>query len=1548
MDREEMIKRFVDFLRGYADDKGNEVYISKLKDLLTVIPKRSLTIDWTHLNSYDPELAEELINNPEETLEAAEDAIQIVLREPPIEKREEFKVHARFFNLPKALLVKELGSEHINRFIQVEGIVTRVSEVKPFVQRAVFVCKDCGNEMIRLQKPYENITKPARCDACGSRNLELDVEKSKFLNFQSFRLQDRPESLKGGQMPRFVDAFLLDDLVDSSLPGDRVLATGILRVILEQKDKKPIFRKVLEVNHIEQLSKEIEELDISPEDEQKIRELARRKDVVEAIVDSIAPAIWGMKDVKMGIALALFGGVQRILPDGTKLRGESHVLLVGDPGVAKSQLLRYVANLAPRAIYTSGKSSSAAGLTAAAVRDEFTGSWVLEAGVLVLADGGFACLHPDSRVLVDGKYQRIEDLFELQKSYKARSGNEIVDIQEKNMEVVALDPSTMKTRKSTATIIRRKPWKGNLIRLKLRSGNEITLTPDHLLIDGNTLEWKEAEKFKVGDKVIAPLKLPSTQSKVYILDILPENWKVKLTKKEKDELKEEVLKHYGSLAEFNRKYNVSRDFLSGKSSITVGKFREILKDLGIYETWRERSLTYGPNYRRERLKVSYITPELAYFIGFLYGDGWISKHGSKVHVRIVQSKVHKEQIERIRKTFRAFYNGELMEHDRRTKSEVAGNKVESESITFHVGSPLLAFIYEYLTEDNLKNTFSLNDEALKAFIAGALDSDGCVSVKNSKRGKVVHIEFLLSDDVERDRAFAMLLRRFDVYAKVIPGKGVNRIRITSREDVENLLNAVRDYSVKIKVLPEKKHLVSSYSDKIPTEPMRKLAKEILDSVPATALQKAGLWSTIYAYTHGKYAPSRIQVRKIIERIGHLIPSETLVKLKVLVTRDYFLDEIVSIERIPYEGYVYDLYVPGEHNFIAEGIIVHNCIDEFDKMSDRDRSAIHEALEQQSYHHDFELLLADGRKVKIGELVDELIEKNRDKVILGKDTEILPVEDVELLAYDLEKMDIVKVKADRVSRHKAPREFIRIKFSNGREITVTPEHPIMVWEDGKIVEKPAERVSAGDIALGVLKYPVGVEAEFKTKFGELREAEDYQDHLYSLGKPSKIRKYGNYYEVYEDERYFPKELVKPLLRAGRVLKVSQSPKERQAFVRDLVKGSVIEGYLSRVLERIKELESTFDDPVRSIELLPKFWLYQQTGMSPNLLKRLVSVGDEVAVRRVKLACEVLLRRAREPLEEFLKWWEGNINFLRVKKVSVVPNDRWEWVYDVTVEPHHLFVSHGLVLHNTISISKAGITATLNARTTVIAAANPKFGRFNRHKSLPEQLDLPPTLLSRFDLIFLLLDEPDEKLDSNIAEHILKVRRGEAEAVTPKIPYDLLKKYIAYARKNVHPVLSREAMEEIKRYYVRMRKGFKGSGDEGVQPIPITARQLEALIRLSEAHARMRLSETVTREDARAAIRLMEDMIRKIAVDEEGTLDVSILEVGTSSRKINKIDRLISIIKALEEEGEYGAPVDKVLEEASKQGINKAEARRLLEELSAQSRIYEPRAGFYRVL
>ncbi|AJC72842.1 MCM2/3/5 family DNA replication licensing factor [Thermococcus guaymasensis DSM 11113] len=841
----------------------------------------------------------------------------------------------------------------------------------------------------------------------------------------------------------------------------------------------------------------------------------------------------------------------------------------------------------------------------------------------------------------------------------------------------------------------------------------------------------------------------------------------------------------------------------------------------------------------------------------------------------------------------------------------------------------------------------MDDEALKAFIAGALDSDGCVSVKKSERGSVVHIEFLLSNDLESDKAFALLLRRFDIYARVIPGKGVNKIRVTGREDVTNLLNAVKDYSVKVKEIPTKKHLVSARSDKVPAEPVRRIAKAIIKSVPAKVLQERGLWSTVYSYAGGKYQPSRIQLRKIVERLGDVLTPEIRLKLEVLATRDYFLDEIVSIERVPYEGYVYDLYVPGEHNFLAEGIIVHNCIDEFDKMSDRDRSAIHEALEQQSYHHDFELLLADGRKVKIGELVDSLIEANRDKVILGRDTEILPVDEIEVLAYDLEKKEVVKVKANRVSRHKAPEKFIRLRFSNGREIVVTPEHPIMVWENGEIREKPAEKVTVDDVVLGVARYPIEIEQPGEPLRDE-RAAWNRQDYLYSLGIVSKIKKAPGRYEVAPTERTFPGELLKMLRDAGKELRFKLS--KWYPARKPLVPEKLLREEIQRLKDHIKHVREVAEkEPSKALNYLIKSKIASKYGLTSQTLEHWVARGEQLALSIVKNEVEKTAERIEEAIKNVEELLDGNVNFLEVKKVEEIPNEGWEWVYDVTVEPYHLFVSHGLVLHNTISISKAGITATLNARTTVIAAANPKFGRFNRMKSLPEQLDLPPTLLSRFDLIFLLLDEPDEKIDASIAEHILKVRRGEAEVVTPKIPYDLLKKYIAYARKNVHPVLSREAMEEIKRYYVKMRKSLKRGNEEGVQPIPITARQLEALIRLSEAHARMRLSETVTREDARAAIELIEAMMRTIAVDEEGNIDVSILEVGKSSKKLNKIEKLVDIIKNLEPEGEYGAPADKVIEAAKQAGVgSKREVEKLIEELKADGRIYEPRAGFYRVL
>jgi len=388
-----LVERFINFFHNYTNDEGKHVYLEKIADLLTLKSSKSLEVDWNHLNIYDSELAYELIElkrfYPEDIIDAAEEAVYAILKEDFF--REDLVFHVRFYNLPKTLLVKDVGSEHIHKFIQVEGIVSRQVEHKPFVHRAVFRCKDCGHEMPRFQKPYIGIVRPNKCESCGSKNIELNIEFSTFLNAQYFRIQDLPDAMMGTNA-RSIEAVVLDDLVDSFLPGDRVRVTGVLRIVLEKKGGLPIFRKILEVNHIDVITKQIKDIELSQQEIKKIEDFAKRKDIVDLITRSIAPSIYGYEDIKKGIALALFSGGDWIAPDNTVTRGCSHVLLLGDPGTAKSSISRFLQQIIPRGVWTTAKTSSAAGLTAAAVRDEFTGSWVLEAGALVLANGGICVI----------------------------------------------------------------------------------------------------------------------------------------------------------------------------------------------------------------------------------------------------------------------------------------------------------------------------------------------------------------------------------------------------------------------------------------------------------------------------------------------------------------------------------------------------------------------------------------------------------------------------------------------------------------------------------------------------------------------------------------------------------------------------------------------------------------------------------------------------------------------------------------------------------------------------------------------------------------------------------------------------------------------------------------------------------------------------------------------------------------------------------------------------------------------------------------------------
>ena len=269
-------------------------------------------------------------------------------------------------------------------------------------------------------------------------------------------------------------------------------------------------------------------------------------------------------------------------------------------------------------------------------------------------------------------------------------------------------------------------------------------------------------------------------------------------------------------------------------------------------------------------------------------------------------------------------------------------------------------------------------------------------------------------------------------------------------------------------------------------------------------------------------------------------------------------------------------------------------------------------------------------------------------------------------------------------------------------------------------------------------------------------------------------------------------------------------------------------------------------------------------------------------------------------------------LNISDVEIIPNEgemQTDWVYDITVEPTHNFISHGVILHNTISIAKAGIVATLQSKTAIIAAANPKGGRYDEHKFPSENIDLSPPILSRFDLIFIVKDKPEAKLDDRIAEHVLKnhmegyeetfVEEHEEESAEDKkeqdyIPMDLFKKYIRYAKKVSHPRLTKEIAARIKEYYLKLRGQNNGDHDA---PISVVARTLDGIVRMCEAYAKMAIRDVLP-EDLDAVIELLDRSMHDVGFDAEtGKIDMDRILSGNSNSKRNKIQMILDKISEI---------------------------------------------------
>ena len=348
----------------------------------------AVVVDYQELDMFSPDVTDYLRENPENGIGAAEEGLQVH------EQVTSEDMGVRFSNFPEHefVLLRNLRSEHIGKFIPIEGMIKRASQVKPEVVSAVFECVQCG-DLYEKEQDSSKLKSPYKCD-CGSK--KFDVQEKIMTDTQVVTLEENPESREGSEQPTSLSVRLEGDLVDPEfqkrvVPGNVVEVTGVVRETPLQKDSKK-YDIYMEASHLNPTQQEFEQLELSQEEIDEIKAMSEDDDIFQQINDSIAPSIYGHDRIKEAIALQMFGGVKKTREDGVKSRGDLHILLIGEPGTGKSQLLKFTGEIAPKGRYVVGKSSTGAGLTASVVKEESTGEFSLEAGAVVLAHKGMAAI----------------------------------------------------------------------------------------------------------------------------------------------------------------------------------------------------------------------------------------------------------------------------------------------------------------------------------------------------------------------------------------------------------------------------------------------------------------------------------------------------------------------------------------------------------------------------------------------------------------------------------------------------------------------------------------------------------------------------------------------------------------------------------------------------------------------------------------------------------------------------------------------------------------------------------------------------------------------------------------------------------------------------------------------------------------------------------------------------------------------------------------------------------------------------------------------------
>ncbi|MBN2067331.1 MAG: ATP-binding protein [Candidatus Diapherotrites archaeon] len=1568
-------------------------YKKEIERLVGSYPeKRSLNVDFGLLQQFDYQLADELIESPDYLLEAAEQALESV--DIPALEVKEFRPHVRFFNLPKdrEKLIRDIGSEDLGKLIAVEGVVRQITDVLPKLMVAVWKCRRCGN-IYRIEQKTQEISMPNFCE-CKHRDFELQQDQSTFIDFQKIQIQEPLEKLKGNEQAVYLDIYVSDDQVNKVGAGDKTRFVGTLRLYPAQQ-KKIVYGRFLASMHMEETEREFEEVEVTPEEEKEIQKLAKNPKIYEMLTGSIAPAIYGHEVVKESIILQLFGGVKKVLPGNQVIRGNAHVLLVGDPGCLVADERIVLGNGAIERMGDLGQEH------------------LEEINVQVLTGQGGA---KRDRATVFHYYKSqpvIEIITETGKSIRGTANHPLMQVSKEDgclkrqwtrldefregdqVAVVAGIPCGIEGFVETGF----KP-------IKYTSGPKPKgslpekLTPElaaflgYMTGDGRVRKYETAFVVADGEKdILKPLiqmaeglfsikprivrrKLPGRTVWLNYASIYSNNIAQNLMFLKEKRIPKIVMRSGNKVAASFLKWLYEADgcaFCKGRGRRAISfkaKNIELLRDMqvlllrfGIHSRIVKRALqirrgrdiikfaeNIGFASKKKRQRLEKLKKEARKFKRF----------GQQRSERIVKIIKHKPEdvfdIE-VPNSHRFIANGVVSHNTGKSQILQAANNIAPKSI--YTAGKTTSGVGLCVAPDSL----ILNDNGFKRIgnfveenfcsekaveeIPNAWANDFCG--KSHSLNQQLKVEEGRISKIWRIKAPPEMIEietRLGKKLELTPNTSIIRIKENKIEWTQAKDAMPGDFIACCRKLPEGERkniptisvLASDKNIKV-KDNVSALLKEMTNRLVQNygTLQKIAKRmgksrDTLYAIRNKKFYHA-ISLKNFVEMgkeagFDEGVVSGHISEIFISHGKEMKLPRYLDDEEIAYLAGL----VLGDGNLCERG----------NSSSIRFFSASEQLL------HRFDRIVSE----KFGLAAEKINDGIR---VPARRVKFRAVCDI-LKAFGLHK-DKTKIKISHLASE-MPNNVLA-KLLQGLFDT-----------DGYVVAGESYSASIGlttiseelarSTQLGLLKFGIQSKLRKKKKAGQLAVGRKISVRSKHDQYCIEIRGKGNI-DLFKESIGFSLERKK-----GKLQKLVSA-----------AKGNTNIDVIPQIKTLLKEENAE--------------WVYS-SGRSNISREKLQKMSNNNSINS-----SFLKQLAKSDI-----MWEQITT-----KRSFKPE--YPFVYDFSVEKNHNFIANGIFAHNTasavkddfgeggwtlkagalvlssggvcmadeldkmdnddryalheameqgmVSVAKAGIVTRFKAETSILAAANPKFSRFDQYTPFIEQVNLPPTLVSRFDLFFMIKDVLDKTKDEAISEHILRTHRSgellsqhkrkgrvlkkqeleEIESISaPKITQDILRKYISYARQNIFPVLSKEAIQAIGDFYIGLRDMGRKEGSYAA-----THRQLEGLVRLSEASARVRLSDIVEKQDAERAIRLVKASLSDVVTDPEtGKIDYDIIATGVTHTQITNMKRIIDIVKAKAREMD-AVPVQDVLAEAETEGISKEKARDLISKLEKKGELYRPR-------